>query len=72
MKETALGHDLRSQYCNDIIVFSKYRITWKYAGTIRKRKKDETGEVKLKRKKPVIEAYPCHRKTYIAVKNMNQ
>jgi hypothetical protein len=47
-------------------------MTWKNAGTIRKRKKDKTGEVKLKRKKPVIEAYPCHRKTYIAVKNMNQ
>ena len=47
-------------------------MTWKNAGTIRKRKKDETGEVKLKRKKPVIEAYPCHRKTYIAVKNTIQ
>ena len=50
MKETALGHDLRAQYCNDILVFSIYRMTWKNAGTIRKRKKDETGEVKLKRK----------------------
>ena len=72
MKETALGHELRAQYCNDVLVFSIYRMTWKNAGTIRKKKKDETGEVKLKRKKPVIEAYPCHRKTYIVVKNMNQ
>ena len=72
MKETALGHDLRAQYCNDVLVFSIYRMTWKNAGTIRKRKKDETGEAKLKNKKTDIEAYPCHRKTYIAVKNMNQ
>jgi hypothetical protein len=63
---------MKAQYCDDVLVFSIYRMTWKKAGTIRKRKKDETGEVKLKRKKPVIEAYPCHRKTYIAVKNTIQ
>ena len=56
MKETALGHELRAQYCNDLLVFSIYRMTWKNAGTISKRKKDATGEMKLKRKKPVIEA----------------
>ena len=46
-------------------------MTWKNAGIIFL-KKDETGEVNLKRKKQVIEAYSGHRKIYIADKNMIQ